>query len=883
MVVLPTGTVTFLFTDIEGSTRLVQEQGAGFQTLLETHSELIRGAIAETGGVEIRTEGDSFFVAFASAPDAVRAAVLAQQALAAHRWRSGAEVRVRMGLHTGAGTVGGDDYVGLDVHRAARVADAAHGGQIVLSESTHALVGDDLPPQVSFLDLGAHMFKDLTRPERVYQILHPDLPSEFPPLRSLEGFPNNLPAQLSSFLGREEMLRAVQEVVDASRLVTLMGPGGVGKTRLALQVAAERIERHRDGVWLAELGGLSDPDLVPQTVGSALGVPQHAGQSAAAALTGYLERKELLLVMDNCEHLIDAAAGLSHTLLGASPQLRILATSREPLSVAGEVSWPVPPMTLLESGDGVEVNDPPEAVVLFVERARAVEPGFELTEGNVSAIAAICRHLDGLPLAIELAAARVRVLSVEDIANRMESRFMVLSAGIRTADPRQQTLEATVTWSYELLSHQERVLFTRLGVFAGSFDLSAAEKVGTGGDIERHQILDLVTGLIDKSLLTVVRDGEAVRYRMLTTIRDYAHSRLAEGPEMTRVEEAHTRWALGFTEEAGKQLVGPQMRAWLGQIRSFFDDLRAVLERSLQQGTPETGLRLLTALQIFLVLTTVREGAYWLDRLLKAGDVSPEVLAPALSLRGDLLIFQGKAEAAVPVLEQSLELFETVDDRSGRAWAQHRLGIALWGTPEPGRVHQLLTSALKTFQAIRDPAGIVRSLFALSLWEFEIGDPSAAEEFASQMERLGEQSGAEIIKAHAAEVHALGAHFANAPEQARARFVEAIGHYRKAGVVQCIAHCMEHIALWTLKEGHPDQAATLLGSVEALREESVGTSVPPFERIWSDRANIAAREQLSASAFERHFQKGRQTGPEDAAELASATLLGDRSGSTTST
>lgn len=880
---LPTGTVTFLFTDIEGSTRLVQEQGAGWQTLLETHSELIRGAIAETGGVEIRTEGDSFFVAFASAPDAVRAAVLAQQMLAAHGWSSGAEVRVRMGLHTGEGTIGGEDYVGLDVHRAARVADAAHGGQIVVSESTYVLVLDDLSPDVSFLDLGAHMFKDLKRPERVYQILHPDLPSEFPPLRSLEGFPNNLPAQLSSFLGREETLRAAHEAVDASRLVTLMGPGGVGKTRLALQVAADRIERHPDGVWLAELGGLADPDLVPQIVRSALGAPQHPGQPALATLTSYMERKELLLVLDNCEHLLDAAAGLSDTLLAASPHVRILATSREPLSVAGEVSCPVPPMTLPESDGAVEVNDPAEAVVLFVERARAVEPGFELTEGNGSAIAAICRHLDGLPLAIELAAARVRALSVADIADRLEDRLMVLSAGSRTTDPRQQTLEATVAWSYELLNHKERVLFTRLGVFAGPFDLAAAEKVGTGGDIERQRVVDLLSGLVGKSLLAVVRHEEDVRYRMLETIRDYARSRLAEGPEMTRVEEAHTRWALGFAEEARKQLIGPQMRAWLERIRNFFDDLRAVLERSLQQGTPETGLRLLTALEIFLVLTAVREGAYWLDRLLEAGEASPEVLGPALSLRGDLLTFQGKAAAAVPVLEQSLELFKTVDDPAGQAWAQHRLGIALWGTPKPERVHQLLTSGLATFQAIRDPAGTVRSLFALSLWEFENGDPSAAEDLAFQMERLGEQSGAEIIKAHAAEVHALGAHFANAPEQAQARFVEAIGHYRKAGVVQCIAHCMEHIALWALKEGHPDRAATLLGSAEALREEHVGTSVPPFERVWSDRAKITTREQLSASAFERHFQEGRQAGPAQAVELASAALLDDRNGSTTST
>jgi non-specific serine/threonine protein kinase len=686
-------------------------------------------------------------------------------------------------------------------------------------------------------------------------------------------------------LGREETLGAVQKVLDASRLVTLTGPGGVGKTRLALQVAADRIERHPDGVWLVELGGLADPELVPQAVRSALGVPEQPGRPAVTALTGYLERRDVLLVLDNCEHLIDAAAGLVKTLLGASPQVRVLATSRQPLNVPGEVSWPVPPLTLPPSDEAVEVRNAPEAVVLFVERAHAADPGFDLTVRNAPVISAICRHLDGLPLAIELAAARVRTLSVEDIATRLRDHLAVLTAGSRTALPRQQTLEATVAWSYDLLDEAERVVFTRLGVFSGPFGLAAAEEVGAGGDVERHRVFDLLSGLVDKSLLAVVREEEDVRYRMLNTIRDYARTRLAEAPDLARVREAHTRWALGFAQEASKQMAGPQMRVWFRRVRGAFDDLRAVLERSIEQGDPETGLRLLTALQIFLMQTGVREAAYWLDQLLSAGDIGPEILAPALSLRGALLTFQGDAEAAVAVLERSLDLFETVDDPPGRAGAQQFLAITLWGPSEAERVRQLLTSALGTFEAIRGPGTGYREtagLFILGLWELQFGEPSEAERFASRLERLGEQSGVAFIKAHAAELSGLTAHFADDQEQAQARFVEAVGHYRQAGFpLQCFAHCLDHIALWTLNEGHPDRAATLLGSVEALGE--VAIYIRPFERIWHDQAKTAAREQLGATTFERHFQEGSQTEPKDAAELASATLLGERTGSTTDT
>ena len=761
-----------------------------------------------------------------------------------------------MGLHTGLGTLGGENYVGLDVHRAARLADAAHGGQIVVAESTHALVREDLPEQISFLDLGAQKLKDLSRTEQVYQVLHPLLGAEFPPLRNVESIPTNLPIELSSFLGREETRQSIHKAIGASRLVTLIGPGGVGKTRLALQVASDRAERHPDGVWLVEFAGLADPDLVAQAVRSALGILEQPGRSAIATLTGYFERRDALLVLDNCEHLIDAAAHLVETLLGISPRVRVLATSRELLNIRGEMTLPVPTMALSPADETVAIGNPPEAVALFVERAHGADSAFKLTEGNATSIAVICRHLDGLPLAIELAAARVRALSVEDIAIRLENRLAVLSTGSRTAVPRQQTLEAAVGWSYALLGRTEQILFARLSVFAGSFDLSAAEDVGAGAHIEGPEVLDLLTGLVDKSLLAVVHEEQTIRYRMLETIHNYARSRLVESSELPQVEEAHTRWAVRLAEQAGEQIVGPEIRLWIRRIRVTFDDLRALLDRAITRGDAETGLRVLTHLEFYLIGNAITEGSYWLDRLLATGQVEAKLLAQALTSRGQLLAFQGDIDSAIPALERSLEILETIDYSEGNAYAKMMLGVAVWGRSEPKRVRQLLASALEPLQASGHVAGVIRCLFVLAMWEFEFGDPSKAAPFASQIQALGDKSGAPLIKAHGSETHALVAHFAGNREQARDLFLQAIAHRRKTDFTQCLAHCIEHIALWTIDAGSPDQAATLLGAVETLRREHIGTAVPPFEQIWHNQAITTAREQLGVPEFESLFSEG---------------------------
>jgi class 3 adenylate cyclase len=475
---LPTGTVTFLFTDIEGSARLLQHLGERWKAVIEAHQQLLRTAFQPRGGYEVRTEGDAFFVVFSDAADGVAAAVDAQRALSAHSWPEGAEVRVRMGLHTGEPELGGGDYVGLDVHCAARVSTCGHGGQILLSQRTRDLVAPSLPAGVRLRDMGAHRLKDLPQPEHLFQVVIDGLPADFPPLKSLSAHPNNLPLQLSSFIGREQEMAEVQRLLGTTRLLTLTGIGGTGKTRLALQVAADRVDAYPDGVWLVELAALTEPSLMPQAVAGVLHLREETGRTLSETLGDYLRGKQLLLLLDNCEHLIQPCARLTELLLRTCPHVQVLATSREALGILGEVTWRVPslpvpdPRRLRQDKAGI-VSDPVAALIqyegvrLFVERCTAVLPSFTVTSQNAPALAEVCHRLDGIPLAIELAAARVMALPVEQIAQRLDDRFRLLTGGSRTALPRQQTLRALVDWSYELLSEAERVLLRRLSVFAG--------------------------------------------------------------------------------------------------------------------------------------------------------------------------------------------------------------------------------------------------------------------------------------------------------------------------------------------------------------------------------------------------------------------------------
>src|SRR6267378_1241791 len=504
----PSGTVTFLFTDIEGSTRLLQELGDDWADVLNDQRRLMRGAITANKGVELGTEGDSFFVVFASAGDATEAVVSAQHALATHAWTGGKEVRVRMGLHTGEARRVGDDYVGPDVHRAARIAACGHGGQVVISDSVYALVVTALPAGVSLRDLGEHRLKDLPRPEHLYQLEIEGLPTEFPPLKTLDVRKNNLPLQLTSFLGRAAELAELKGLLTKGRLVSLLGTGGIGKTRLAIELATEVLEDF-GYVWLAELAAVSDPDLVAQTLMTAIDVREQAGRTSIDALIDYFAPKSALIILDNCEHLVEPSAVLAESLLEACPKLKIIATSREHLGVPGETSWRVPslPVPDPERLPALEQVAESAAVALFVDRAIAASPSFQLTKENAPLVVQVCQRLDGIPLAIELAAKRLSLLTLPQMITRLNDRFRLLTGGGRTALPRQQTLRAAIDWSHELLAEPERTLLRRVSVFAGGFSLELAEEICAWATLDAADMLDLLGALVSKSLVVYEETG----------------------------------------------------------------------------------------------------------------------------------------------------------------------------------------------------------------------------------------------------------------------------------------------------------------------------------------------------------------------------------------
>ncbi|HEV3292010.1 MAG TPA: adenylate/guanylate cyclase domain-containing protein, partial [Streptosporangiaceae bacterium] len=576
-------TLTFLFTDIEGSTALLGRVGDGvYARVLADHHTLIRSSLAAHDGSEVDTQGDAFFAVFSSPRACVAAVLQMQQAFDAHAWPAGERVRVRMGIHCGEAARTATGLVGLGVHRAARVAAVAWGGQVLVSEAAAVLVRDGLPPGAALADLGVHQLKDLGRPERIFQLRVPVLPAEFPPLRSLgnPALPNNLPAQLSTFIGREQEVSEVRALVETCRLVTLTGAGGAGKTRLGLQVAAELLDGSGDGVWLTELAAVSDQDAVAAAISEALQIAARPGRPVLETLLDALAAQDLLIVLDNCEHLIDGCAKTAEAILRRCPRVHLLATSREPLGIGGEMIYRVPSLSLPGPDDPDSgTSGSSDAVALFADRARANGVALGVDEQAGPVVVSVCRRLDGMPLAIELAAARLRSMSLAELHGRLDQRFRLLTGGSRTAVERQQTLAATVGWSYSLLTGAERVLLGRLSVFAGSFDLAAAEAVCGSGDLDVLDVADLLGSLVDKSLVVAEPAGETLRYRLLETIRLFAAERLVEaGEEAAAVAAAHCAHFLSVAETAAAYLTGPEQGRWL----AWLDADQANLRRAAQ-------------------------------------------------------------------------------------------------------------------------------------------------------------------------------------------------------------------------------------------------------------------------------------------------------------
>jgi predicted ATPase/class 3 adenylate cyclase len=603
----PSGTVTFLFTDIEGSTRLWQQDEVAMRAALSRHDELLRETVAEHDGVVFSSMGDGLAAAFASASGAVAAALAAQRLLEAEAWATATPVRVRMGLHTGEAEVRDGDYFGTAVNRTARLMAVGHGGQVLCSGSTASVVGDG---GATLVDLGEHRLRDLDRPVHVFQVGS----GSFGALRSLDAVPSNLPMDRSVFVGRAQELGVVAGLVRSARVVTLTGVGGVGKTRLAVKVAAGMVDEFPDGVWLVELAPLIDAALVPAAVGSAIGAQPSSGVETTEALCQFLAQRRALLVLDNCEHVVNVAAELVDRLLGASPRLRVLATSREPLGVQGESVWRVPSLSV-DAGTG-EVSD---AVALFAERAAQVRPGFELDDETAALTMQVCRRLDGIPLAIELAAARAKVMSVQQIGARLDERFRLLTRGGRTAVARQQTLQGAIDWSYELLAPDERALFDLLGVFAGDFDLKAAAAVSGRDDFE---VLDLLDQLADRSM--VEPDPSRDRYRLLETLRQYAWDRLVATGRLSEAREAHASHFFLFSREQGALMAAPgaQLGA-LDRLEADYDNVRAALAYLIERRDTDRAARMVRRLVGLFNIRHPREGLAWFEQVIAIADELP--------------------------------------------------------------------------------------------------------------------------------------------------------------------------------------------------------------------------------------------------------------------
>ena len=839
---LPAGTIAFLFTDIEGSTKLWEHQPDAMRPALARHDALLRAVIGRHGGHVFKTIGDAFCAAFTAAPDALAAAGECQSVLEAEPWETDTPLRVRMALYVGAAEERDGDYFGQPLNRVARLLAAGHGGQVLVSSTAQKLVHGNLPAGVGLRDMGEHILKDLGRPEHVFQLLAPGLPRDFPPLRSLNspGLRNNLPQQISSFIGRAEEVAHVEALLGRSRLLTLTGMGGTGKTRLALQAAANLLTGEGDGVWLAELAPLADPALVPQAVASALGVRESPGTPLSRTLTEALKEKRLLLVLDNCEHVLAACAALASDLLRACPQVHILATSREALGIAGEQTFRVPSLSVPEKKAQTALEMAGcGAVHLFTERARSVQPSFAVTDRNAPAVAAVCRRLDGIPLALELAAARVRALSVEEINDRLGGRFRLLTGGSRTALPRQQTLRALIDWSYDLLQPPEKAVLARLSVFAGDWSLEAAEAVCVGDDVEDWEVLDLVTALADKSLLVVEQSGDRMRYRLLESVRQYAADRLAEGGGGPEARARHRDHFLALAEEADAGTRGPEQAAWLDRLESEHDNLRAALDwcREDEAGA-EPGLRLARALYRFWrVRGHLAEGR---GRLAAAtghpgAREHPLERASALRFASGLEQVQGDLAAARALAEEALALFESTEDARGGAGVLLTLGNVALMQDDLAGARAYYERGLPLYRRFGELAGVAKALGNLGVVMQAQGDLAGAalvgEESLAFFQKEGDAEGAARALSSLGEI----AHARGDDDGARARLEETLALYHQIGARSgSLAGSLRLLGMVSLRQGRVGEARARVREGLALaREIGDGRSGTDALEAWA--------------------------------------------------
>lgn len=940
----PTGTVTFLFTDLEESSRLWEEFPEAMKAALARHDAILRTGIEANRGIVVKKTGDGLHAVFDLPADALQAALDCQKALLAHSWESTGPLRVRMGLHTGQAQLREGDYYGPAVNRAARVMSVAAGGQVLLSMATTELVRDQLPDGLSLVDLGRHRLRSLDRQERLFQFEHPELPADFPPLKSNRTAPNNLPLQLSSFIGREKESTQLRELLSPdspgedqptsagrNRLITLTGPGGTGKSRLSMQVAGEIFETFPDGIWLIELAPLADPELVVQAVADPLGIREQPARPLVDLLVAYLRPLKILLILDNCEHLIDACARLAEALLHGCPQLHILASSREALGIAGERAFRVQSLSLPAEAGSLAEKDVAEydAIRLFVARATDVKNDFELTDHNAIAVSQICRRLDGIPLAIELAAARIKVLSPQQILDRLDDRFRLLTGGSRTALPRQRTLQALIDWSYDLLTESECVLLRRLSVFSGGWTMEAAETVTGIAPLEPYDILDLLEQLGNKSLISAEEGELGMRYRMLESIRQYAQEKLAQSGEADKIRDRHLHFFVGQTQQAAEAMMALHNADWVERLAEDLDNHRAARSWALETDIP-SALGLMAGLtprggRIFPVM----EAFNYLETAIKLAESqsqfnNPEasaenrrLLGLALATASNLCLVLGNdkvheyaSQAAaiareqddVPTLVMALTLAASAEGSSGDIDAARRHYQEL--NPLLANLGQIWIKAVAmvTLGNLRiqpNAAEIIKAwddwelgmlLFRRSgdIWGLALGHNMAGG--ASFI--LNDPDKAQYHAEHALELYdELGdTHMANGPrsmlanlarqhgdlDRATLLYKEIITGWRNVGQYGAMARCLECLAFIgrvRASESEDDsralwlaRSATLLGSAEIIRRE-YDSPMNVLERPEYEEEFAKIRQAAGEKEFHKAWKMGQAMLPDQAIDF----------------
>lgn len=888
----PTGTVTFLFSDIEGSTERWERHAEEMARALSRHDALVRSILESRGGYVFKTMGDAFCAAFTRPEEAVAAALDAQIAIGREGFEGIGGLRVRMALHTGTANERDGDYFGPAVNRVSRLLAIAHGGQVIVSGTTRDVLSGAMPPRMDLRELGSHRLRDLAQPERVFQLIAPELPDVFPALRSLDGVANNLPSQLTSFVGRDAELLEIKSLVERHRLVTLVGAGGAGKTRCAVQVGAELLDGSGDGVWLAELAAVSDASLVPEVIAHALGVSDEPNRPAIESALAWLKRKRLLLVLDNCEHVIEQAREVVDVIVRTCPDVRLIATSREPLAIAGERVYRMP--SLAVSG----------AVTLFADRAIAADARFTLSAENEKHVAEICRELDGIPLAIELAAARVKVLSPQQLVQRLNERFRVLTGGNRRALPRQQTMRALVDWSYDLLSEAERALFRRLGTFAGGFTLEAAATVCCNDDVDEIAVLDLLSSLVDKSLVQAEPSEIGTRYRLLETLRRYALERLSDAGEYSAAARAHALAFLQFAEEAAHSSETVPDKAWRLRTEPEIENVRAALQWSIGNGgDAEIGRALAAATAEFWYTFGPVEGLRWALAAMETVDSSTpeetigrlELTAAALHCvlsqyratreeadralghlpsdgardrakakryKGISCILSGDREEGEKLFEEALLAFQQLGMPKAVSISLHWLGVARTYANDHERARALLRDSLAAARSSGGDGWAMLSLINLAELEFKTGDVEAAIRMSSEA-LLGSLDGSGRRAAVALSNMAAYLIAAGRFGEARARAREALRICRDAEFQVWTAFTLQHLAAVAALEqdGGGDEMEKRCGGVRLLGYVDERLRALNAVREWTeqreyDKILAKVRESVGTQTCEDLLRQG---------------------------